>query len=74
MAIFSVSTKQFTFLDNLTWMDGSVGNFLPRHLVSCDPGFYKEEKFSPCKPCPKGTRCAGGARARRKRHVIFFTR
>lgn len=60
VAIFSVSTKQFTFLDNLTWMDGSVGNFLPRHLVSCDPGFYKEEKFSPCKPCPKGTRCAGG--------------
>lgn len=61
VAIFSVSTEQFTFSENLTWMDGSVGNFAPRELVSCDPGFYKAEKSSPCKPCPKGHRCLGGA-------------
>lgn len=61
VAIFSVSKKQFTFAENLTWMDGSVGNFAPRELVSCDPGFYKEEKSRPCKPCPTGHRCLGGA-------------
>eukprot|EP00434_Breviolum_minutum_P036186 symbB.v1.2.032056.t1/scaffold3795.1/size50223/4 len=48
VAIFSVSKKQFTFAENLTWMDGSVGNFAPRELVSCDPG---EEYRS---DCPRG--------------------
>ncbi|CAE7030005.1 GRM6 [Symbiodinium natans] len=57
-AIFSATTRGFTFTSDLVWMDGSTGDFPPARLSSCGPGFYKDESRQ-CRICPRGSRCSG---------------